>query len=134
MGNTSYDINSVNEIFKLHIPFWLGKSYDLFKKNCNHFTKFFACLLLRTDEVVNFPEYVNRITLFAQYFSGFYKPIKELYFANNSSVSTSFNSEIPDDNNNNINENINENGNNNDYNGNEIHNNNGQSHNNNNNK
>ena len=76
----------------------------------------------------------NRITLFAQYFSGFYKPIKELYFANNSSVSTSFNSEIPDDNNNNINENINENGNNNDYNGNEIHNNNGQSHNNNNNK
>ena len=63
----------------------------------------------------------NRITLFAQYFSGFYKPIKELYFANNSSISTSFNSEIPDnndDNNNNINENINENGNNNDYNGN----------------
>jgi hypothetical protein len=58
LGNTSYDINSVNEIFTLHIPFWLGKSYDLFKKNCNHFTKFFACLLLRTDEVVNFPEYV----------------------------------------------------------------------------
>jgi hypothetical protein len=76
----------------------------------------------------------NRITLFAQYFSGFYKPIKELYFANNSSVSTSFNSELPynnDDNNNNINENINDNGNNNNY-GNEIHNNNAQSHNNNN--
>ena len=134
LGNTSYDINSVNEIFTLHIPFWLGKSYDLFKKNCNHFTKFFACLLLRTDEVVNFPEYVNRITLFAQYFSGFYKPIKELYFANNSSVSTSFNSEIPennDDNNNNINENINENQSNNDYNGNEIHNNSAQNYNNN---
>jgi hypothetical protein len=89
---------------------------------------------IRTDEDVNFPEYVNRITLFAQYFSGFYKPIKELYFANNSSISTSFNSEIPDnndDNNNNINENINENGNNNDYNGNEIRNNNDQSNNNN---
>ena len=59
LGNIAYDINSVNEIFKLHIPFWLGKSYDLFKKNCNHFTKFFACLLLRIDEVVNFPEYVS---------------------------------------------------------------------------
>ena len=59
LGNTSYDMNSVNEIFKLHIPFWLGKSYDLFKKNCNHFTKFFACLLLRTEEVINFPDYVN---------------------------------------------------------------------------
>jgi hypothetical protein len=135
LGKTLYDINSVNEIFKLYIPFWLGKSYDLFKKNCNHFTKFFACLLLRTDEVVNFPEYVNRITLFAQYFSGFYKPIKELYFANNS-ASTSYNSELPynnDDNNNNINENINNNGNNNNYNGNEIHHNHEQNNNNNNN-
>lgn len=88
LGKTSYDMNSVNEIFKLHIPFWLGKSYDLFKKNCNHFTKFFACLLLRTDEVVNFPEYVNRITIFAQYFSGFYKPIKKLYFENSSIISS----------------------------------------------
>ena len=33
LGKTSYDINSVNEIFKLYILFWLGKSYDLFKKN-----------------------------------------------------------------------------------------------------
>ena len=95
LGKTSYDINSVNEIFKLHIPFWLGKSYDLFKKNCNHFTKFFACLLLGTDEVVNYPEYVNRITVFAKYFSSFYKPLKKIYFENSSqSVSASFNSEI----------------------------------------
>ena len=93
LGKTSYDFNSVNEIFKLHIPFWLGKSYDLFKKNCNHFTKFFACLLLRMDEVVNFPEYVNRITIFAQYFSGFYKPIKKLYFENFNSITSSLNSE-----------------------------------------
>ena len=96
-------MNSVNEIFKLHIPFWLGKSYDLFKKNCNHFTKFFACLLLRTDEVVNFPEYVNRITIFAQYFSGFYKPIKKLYFENSSIISSinaeGVNNEAPGDNN-----------------------------------
>ncbi len=80
LGKTLYDINSVNEIFKLYIPFWLGKSYDLFKKNCNHFTKFFACILLRTDEVINYPEYVNRITIFAKYFSGFYKPIKKLSY------------------------------------------------------
>jgi len=94
LGKTTYDMHSVNEIFKLHIPFWLGKSYDLFKKNCNHFTKFFACLLLRTDDVVNFPEYVNRITIFAQYFSGFYKPIKKLYFENSPNpISSSFNSE-----------------------------------------
>ena len=116
LGKTSYDINSVNEIFKLHIPFWLGKSYDLFKKNCNHFTKFFACLLLRTEEVVNFPEYVNRITLFAQYFSGFYKPLKKLYFDNSpNSISSSFNSEmnngVPDNNNRNNNENNNGNNN-----------------------
>ena len=30
LGNTPYDINSVNEIFKLYIPFWLGRSYNLF--------------------------------------------------------------------------------------------------------
>ena len=59
------------------------------------FTKFYACLLLRTDEIVNFHEYVNRINLFSQHFIGFYKPIKELCFANSSSVSTSFNSELP---------------------------------------
>ena len=127
LGKTSYDINSVNEIFKLHIPFWLGKSYDLFKKNCNHFTKFFACLLLRSEEVVNFPDYVNRITLFAQYFSGFYKPLKKLYFDSSpNSISSSFNSEnmnneVPDDNNrDNNNENNNNDNNNNNINDNNI--------------
>ena len=108
LGKTSYDINSVNEIFKLHIPFWLGKSYDLFKKTCNHFTKFFACLLLRTEEVINFPDYVNRITLFAQYFSGFYKPLKKLYFEDSpgpvpsSSDSDTVNNENMNENNENI--------------------------------
>ena len=131
MGNTSYDINSVNEIFKLHIPFWLGKSYDLFKKNCNHFTKFFARLLLRTDEVLNFPEYVNRITIFAQYFSGFYKPIKKLYFESSpnpitSSINGAMNNNYPNNNRNNEennNENDNEN-NNNENENNEVNNNN----------
>ena len=87
LGNTPYDINSVNEIFKLYIPFWLGKSYNLFEKNCNNFTSFFASLLLRTDKVINYPDYVNRITIFAQYFNIFYNPIKKLYFDINNSPS-----------------------------------------------
>ena len=99
LGTTLYDANSVEEIFKLHIPFWLGKSYDLFKKNCNHFTKFFGCLLLRTEEVVNYPDYVNRITIFAQYFSGFYKPIKKLYLDSTPvPIATSYHSEINNEN------------------------------------
>ena len=99
LGNTPYDINSVNEIFKLYIPFWLGRSYNLFQKNCNNFTKFFAGLLLRSDNVINYPDYVNRITIFAQYFSMFYNPIKKLYFYNNNtpSISSSLNSEFLND-------------------------------------
>ena len=112
MGNTPYDINSVNEIFKLYIPFWLGRSYNLFEKNCNNFTKFFASLLLRTDNVINYPDYVNRITIFARYFNMLYNPIKKLYIELNSTLSTSpLNSEfLPNENNNNnINKNNNEN-------------------------
>ena len=111
MGKTPYDINSVNEIFKLYIPFWLGKSYNLFQKNCNDFTKFFSGLLLRTNNVANYPDYVNRITIFADYFNIFYNPIKKLYFETNNAPfgSSSLNSEFIQnenrDNNNNINEN-----------------------------
>ena len=96
LGNTPYDNNSINEIFKLYIPFWLGNSYNLFQKNCNDFTKFFAGILLRTDYVINFPDYVNRITVFAQYFNIFYHPIKKLYYNNSnpSSISSSLNSEF----------------------------------------
>ena len=96
LGNTPYDSDSVNEIFKLYIPFWLGKTYNLFQKNCNDFTLFFASLLLRTDTVINYPEYVNRITIFAQYFNMFYNPIKKLYGdANNSpSISSSLNTDF----------------------------------------
>ena len=96
LGNTPYDSDSVNEIFKLYIPFWLGKTYNLFQKNCNDFTLFFSSLLLRTDTVINYPEYVNRITIFAQYFNMFYNPIKKLYVdANNTpSISSSLNTDF----------------------------------------
>ena len=113
LGNTPYDMNSVNEIFKLYIPFWLGRSYNLFQKNCNHFTKFFARLLLRNNTVINYPDYVNRITIFADYFNIFYNPIKKLYIYNNNapSISSSLNSEFMSNENrdNNPNENNNEN-------------------------
>ena len=113
LGNTPYDIDSVNEIFKLYIPYWLGKTYNLFQKNCNDFTNFFACLLLRTDKVINYPEYVNRITIFAQYFSMFYNPIKKMYLDANSSpsITSSLNSEFLSNENrdNNIEENNNNN-------------------------
>ena len=111
LGNTPYDINSINEIFKLYIPFWQGNSYNLFQKNCNDFTKFFSGLLLRTNYVANYPDYVNRITIFADYFNIFYNPIKKLYFETNNAPfnSSSLNSEFIQnenrDNNNNINEN-----------------------------
>jgi hypothetical protein len=113
LGNTPYDMNSVNEIFKLYIPFWLGRSYNLFQKNCNNFTKFFARLLLRNNTVINYPDYVNRITIFADYFNIFYNPIKKLYIYNNNapSISSSLNSEFMSNENrdNNPNENNNEN-------------------------
>jgi hypothetical protein len=134
LGNTPYDIDSVNEIFKLYIPYWLGKTYNLFQKNCNDFTNFFACLLLRTDKVINYPEYVNRITIFAQYFSMFYSPIKKMYLDANSSpsISSSLNSDFLS--NENRDNNIEENNNNNEENKNsneEINNNNEESNNNN---
>ena len=111
LGNTPYDVNSVNEIFKLYIPFWLGNTYNLFQKNCNNFTKFFAGLLLRNDDVINYPEYVNRITIFAQYFNIFYNPIKKLIIDNNTpSISSSLNTEfLPNENRDNINDNNNNN-------------------------
>lgn len=126
LGNTPYDMNSVNEIFKLYIPFWLGKSYNLFEKNCNNFTSFFASLLLRSDKVINYPDYVNRITIFAQYFNIFYNPIKKLYFdINNSpSVSSSLNSEFLANENRDNNNNENNDNNNNENNDNENDNNN----------
>ena len=127
LGNTPYDSDSVNEIFKLYIPFWLGKTYNLFQKNCNDFTLFFASLLLRTDTVINYPEYVNRITIFAQYFNMFYNPIKKLYVnANNSpSISSSLNTEfLSNDNKENNNEEIKDNNNENINNNNNLENNN----------
>jgi hypothetical protein len=67
----------------LHSEFWLGKSYDAFKKNCNDFSKFMSNLIIR-NFITDYPLYVNRIVEFGIFFYCFYGPIKiivnKIYF------------------------------------------------------
>ena len=80
LGNTFYNDNEINEILLLNTPYWLGKSYDPFLKNCNHFTKFLFKLLIEKENIINdYPDYVNRITEYGFFFNCFYSPIKRLY-------------------------------------------------------
>lgn len=79
LGNTIYNDVLIQQLLILNIPYWLGKSYDPFLKNCNHFTKFLAEKLLRTEFVCKYPEYVNRIVEFGIFLSSYYSPIKRLY-------------------------------------------------------
>ena len=79
LGNTIFDTDTIKEILLLNSPYWKGNSYDPFTKNCNHFTKFCANILLRNDEILFYPDYVNRITWLSTYIGGFYNPIKKLY-------------------------------------------------------
>ena len=80
LGNTFYNNNEINEILLLNTPYWLGKSYDPFLKNCNHFTKFFSKLLIEKENIINhYPDYVNRITEYGFFFNCFYSSIKRLY-------------------------------------------------------
>ena len=79
LGNTIFNDEQINEILMLNVPYWLGKSYDPFLKNCNHFTNFFARLLLNEEDLLNYPTYINRFTDYGLYFNAFYTPIKRLY-------------------------------------------------------
>ena len=79
LGNTIYNDETIKRLLCLYIPYWMGKSYDPFLKNCNHFTHFFAEKLLRTSKVKKYPDYVNRITEYVIFFHGFYSPIQRLY-------------------------------------------------------
>jgi len=79
LGNTLFNDEQINEVLMLNIPYWLGKSYDPFLKNCNHFTYFFARLLLNEIDLLNYPTYINRFTDYGIYFNAFYSPIKRLY-------------------------------------------------------
>ena len=46
LGNTIHDDDEIKQLLFLKIPYWLGKSYETFMKNGNHFTKFLAEILL----------------------------------------------------------------------------------------
>ena len=80
LGNTFYNDEEINEILLLNTPYWLGKSYDPFLKNCNHFTQFLSGLLIENNNFINdYPEYINRITQYSFFFNCFYTPIKRIY-------------------------------------------------------
>ena len=46
MGNTIYTKNNIDKLLALESPFWMGRTYDPFLKNCNHFTKRFLKVIL----------------------------------------------------------------------------------------
>jgi len=46
MGNTIYTGNNIDKLIAFESPFWMGKIYDPFLKNCNHFTKRFLKVIL----------------------------------------------------------------------------------------
>ena len=77
MGNTIYKKNNIERLLALESPYWMGRTYDPFLKNCNHFTKNFLKIILVGN--INYPVYINRICKFAHVFSSFYPPIKRLY-------------------------------------------------------
>ena len=77
MGNTIYSEHNIERILALESPYWMGRTYDPFLKNCNHFTKFFFKLILFNN--IKYPVYINRICKYAHVFSSFYPPIKRLY-------------------------------------------------------
>ena len=75
LGNTIFDEEQIKKIIYLQKPYWSGKSYHPFYKNCNHFTEFFSKKLLL--ENVNYPQYVNRLTKYGMFLSCFYEPLKK---------------------------------------------------------
>ena len=77
MGNTIYKRNNIEKLLALESPFWMGRTYDPFLKNCNHFTKYFLKIILFNN--INYPVYINRICKYAQVFSSFYPPIKRIF-------------------------------------------------------
>lgn len=77
LGNTLYTTRTINKLLSLNKSYWLGNTYDPFVKNCNHFTKFLARLLLKN--VIDYPTYINRICKYGMLFTSFYPPIKRVY-------------------------------------------------------
>ena len=77
LGNTLYKKERIYKLLYLQSPYWMGRTYDPFVKNCNDFTKFFARILLNNK--VYYPSYINKISKYGTLFASFYPPIKRLY-------------------------------------------------------
>lgn len=78
LGNTLYNEKDFIKILSLESPFWMGRTYDPFVKNCNHFSYYISKILVNEDNI-DFPLYINRICFFGKFVSCFYPPIKRLY-------------------------------------------------------
>ncbi len=77
LGNTLYKTETIYKLLYLQSPYWMGRTYDPFVKNCNHFTEFFGRILLNNK--VYYPRYINKISKYGTLFASFYPPIKRLY-------------------------------------------------------
>ena len=78
LGNTLYNEKDFIKILSLESSFWMGRTYDPFVKNCNHFSYYISKILVN-EENIDFPVYINRICFFGKFVSCFYPPIKRLY-------------------------------------------------------
>lgn len=78
LGNTLYNEKDFIKILSLESPFWMGRTYDPFVKNCNHFSYYISKILVNEDNI-DFPVYINRICIVGKFVSCFYPPIKRLY-------------------------------------------------------
>ena len=78
LGNTLYNEKDFIKLLSLESPFWMGRTYDPFVKNCNHFSYYISKILVN-NENIDFPVYLNRICFFGKFVSCFYPPIKRLY-------------------------------------------------------
>ena len=77
LGNTLYKEERIYKLLYLQSPYWMGRTYDPFVKNCNHFTNFFSRILLNGK--VYYPSYINKLSKYGMLFASFYPPIKRLY-------------------------------------------------------
>ena len=78
LGNTLYNEKELIKLLSLESPYWMGRTYDPFVKNCNHFSYYISKILVN-EENLDFPIYINRICFFGKFVSCFYPPIKRLY-------------------------------------------------------
>jgi hypothetical protein len=72
IGNTLKTAMEVKKDAYSIRKYWLGKDYDVFNKNCNHFAEEYLKVVLGYSA---FPTYINRITMLEPILRPFIKPI-----------------------------------------------------------